>query len=72
VGENSFFYPSVSTSFIFTDAFPRLGDVMTGKVRAAYAQVGKDARPYAYRPSLEYKPTAGGGYGYGFTGPNSS
>jgi len=70
VGENSFFYPSVSTSFIFTDAFPRLGDVMTGKVRAAYAQVGKDARPYAYRPSLEYKPTAGGGYGYGFTGPN--
>ena len=70
IGANSFFYPSVSTSFIFSDAFPSIGRVMTGKLRAAYAEVGKDARPYAYRPSLEFKPTANGGYGYGFTGPN--
>jgi TonB-linked SusC/RagA family outer membrane protein len=69
-GRNSFFYPSVSSSFIFSDAFPAVGRVMTGKVRAAYAEVGKDARPYAYRPSLEYKTTSYGGYGYGFTGPN--
>ncbi len=69
-GANSFFYPSVSTSFIFSDAFPAIGNFMTGKLRAAYAEVGKDARPYAYRPSLEYKTTAYGGYGYGFTGPN--
>ncbi len=68
--KNSFFYPSVSTSFIFSDAFPVLGKFMTGKIRAAYAEVGKDARPYAYRPSLEYKTTSNGGYGYGFTGPN--
>ena len=67
---NSFFYPGVSTSFIFSDAFPSIGRVMTGKLRAAYAEVGKDARPYAFRPSLEYKPTSYGGYGYGFTGPN--
>jgi hypothetical protein len=43
---------------------------MTGKVRMAYAQVGKDASPYAYRPALEYKTTSYGGYGYGFWGPN--
>ncbi len=67
---NSFFYPSISSSFIFSDAFPAIGRVMTGKLRAAYAEVGRDARPYAYRPSLEYKTTANGGYGYGFTGPN--
>jgi hypothetical protein len=67
---NSFFYPSISTSFIFSDAFPSVGRVMTGKLRAAYAEVGKDARPYAYRPSLEFKATSYGGYGYGFTGPN--
>ena len=67
---NSFFYPSISTSFIFSDAFPSLGQFMTGKLRAAYAEVGKDARPYAYRPSLEFKTTSYGGYGYGFTGPN--
>jgi len=69
-GANSFFYPSVSSSFIFSDAFPGISRFVTGKVRAAYAQVGKDARPYAYRPSLEFKTTANGGYGYGFTGPN--
>jgi TonB-linked SusC/RagA family outer membrane protein len=69
-GRNSFFYPSISSSFIFSDAFPGIRRFMTGKLRAAYAGVGKDARPYAYRPSLEYKTSAFGGYGYGFTGPN--
>ncbi|MCC7055278.1 MAG: SusC/RagA family TonB-linked outer membrane protein [Gemmatimonadaceae bacterium] len=67
---NSFFYPSVSSSFVFSDAFPSVAKYVTGKLRAAYAEVGKDARPYAYRPSLESKTTANGGYGYGFTGPN--
>lgn len=67
---NSFFYPSISTSFIFSDAFPEVAKYVTGKLRAGYARVGKDARPYAYRPSLEYKTTSNGGYGYGFTGPN--
>jgi TonB-linked SusC/RagA family outer membrane protein len=70
VERNSFFYPSISTSFIFSDAFPSVGEFMTGKLRAAWAEVGRDARPYAYRPSLEYKTTAYGGYGYGFWGPN--
>jgi TonB-linked SusC/RagA family outer membrane protein len=69
-GSNSFFYPSVSASYIFSDAFPKLGKFMTGKLRAAYAAVGKDARPYAYKTALEYKTTSNGGYGYGFTGPN--
>jgi TonB-linked SusC/RagA family outer membrane protein len=70
VERNSFFYPSVQSSFVFSDAFPSVKRFMTGKLRAAYAGVGKDARPYAYRPSLEYKTTSFGGYGYGFTGPN--
>ena len=67
---NSFFYPSISSSFVFSDAFPSVAKYVTGKLRAAYAEVGKDARPYAYRPSLEFKTTSNGGYGYGFTGPN--
>ncbi len=70
VARNSFFYPGVSSSFVFSDAFPGIKSFMTGKLRASYAEVGKDARPYAYRPSLEYKTTSNGGYGYGFTGPN--
>ena len=67
---NSFFYPSISSSFIFTDAFPRVGKFMTGKLRAAFAEVGKDAKPYAYAAALEPKTTSFGGYAYGFTGPN--
>ncbi len=67
---NSFFYPSISGSFIFSDAFPSLQRFARGKLRAAYAEVGKDARPYAYRPALQYKPTSFGGYGYDFWGPN--
>jgi len=69
-GRNAFFYPSISTSFIFSDAFPSVRRFVTGKMRVGYAAVGKDARPYAYRPALEYKTTAYGGYGYGFWGPN--
>ncbi|MDB4887737.1 MAG: hypothetical protein JWN79_3175 [Gemmatimonadetes bacterium] len=68
---NSFFYPGVSTSFVFTDAFPALQKYLTsGKLRGGYAKVGRDARPYAYVPALEFKNTSNGGYGYGFTGPN--
>jgi TonB-linked SusC/RagA family outer membrane protein len=70
----SFWYPSISSSFVFTDvpAFKEsLSKIFSsGRLRAAYAQVGKDARPYAYLPYLEYKPTVGGGYGQTFTGPN--
>jgi TonB-linked SusC/RagA family outer membrane protein len=67
---NSFFYPSVTSSFIFSDAFPSIGKFMTGKLRAAYAEVGRDAPPYAYRPALENKSTSFAGYGYSFWGPN--
>jgi TonB-linked SusC/RagA family outer membrane protein len=69
-GNNAFFYPSISSSFVFSDAFPSVRRLVTGKLRIGYAEVGKDARPYADRPSLESKTTSYGGYGYGFTGPN--
>src|SRR5947199_932637 len=69
-GAASFFYPSISTSFVFSDAFPAIGRFMTGKLRAAYAEAGKDAKPYAFRPALQNKTTSYGGYGYNFWGPN--
>ena len=46
---NSYFYPSVSGSLVFTDAFPstNLGGFLTyGKLRASWTQVGNDADPY--------------------------
>ena len=71
VAHHSFFYPGVNGSFVFTDAFPSLQRWFTsGRVRAAYAEAGRDAPPYSDRPSLQFAPTSYGGYMYGFTGPN--
>ena len=69
-GANSFFYPSITSSFVFSDAFPSIGRHMTGKLRAAYAEVGRDAAPYSYLPTLENQTTSYGGYSFGFYGPN--
>ncbi|HUQ67671.1 MAG TPA: TonB-dependent receptor, partial [Flavitalea sp.] len=43
----SYFYPSISGSFVFSDAFKIQSDVFDyGKVRAGWAKVGRDADPY--------------------------
>jgi len=45
--ERSYFYPSVSASFIFTDAFDLSNNIISfGKIRASWAQVGSDTNPY--------------------------
>jgi ferric enterobactin receptor len=43
----SYFYPSVSGSFVFTELLPNKNILSFGKVRASWAQVGKDANAYA-------------------------
>jgi len=43
----SFFYPSLNLSFVFSDAFDTPDYLSYGKLRASYAQVGKDAGPYS-------------------------
>jgi len=43
---NSFFYPSVSLGFIFTEAFDLPEILSFGKARISYAQVGNDTDPY--------------------------
>lgn len=45
---NTYFYPSVSASFVFTDALHIESNILSmGKIRASYARVGKDADPYS-------------------------
>jgi TonB-linked SusC/RagA family outer membrane protein len=45
---NSYFYPSASGTFIFSDAFKLKNDFFSyGKVRAGWAKVGRDANPYS-------------------------
>ena len=73
-GNNSFFYPSISTAFVFTN-IGGLKDkkiLSYGKLRASWANVGKDATPYVTEAAFESKPITGGGFGYGFFGPNTA
>ena len=48
VANNTFFYPSATASFVFTDAFKISNSLFSyGKLRANISKVGKDADPYA-------------------------
>ena len=51
VANRSYFYPSVSSSFVFSDAIASLqgGFLTYGKIRGGWAQVGNDTAPYQLR-----------------------
>ena len=67
---NSYFYPSVSTSFIFTDAFNIADDILSyGKLRASIAQVGGDTNPYQLDFLYSPETTAFGQFGTATTFP---
>jgi len=74
IGNNYYFYPAVEGSFIFTELPFVKGNSYVNflKIRGSIAQVGKDARPLSIDPQLEGTALWGGGYRYGFTGPNKS
>lgn len=70
-GSNSYFYPSVSGTFIFSelDALSG-GDIFTfGKLRASVAQVGNDTDPY--RISTVYAPEQNFGANPAYTLPQT-
>ncbi|MCA0229233.1 MAG: SusC/RagA family TonB-linked outer membrane protein [Bacteroidetes bacterium] len=74
VQNNSFFYPSVSLGFVFTElpAFEQQQILSYGKARFAYAEVGNDATPYRTRPRLVPQTSTGGGFLYDFYGGNEN
>ncbi|TPE46079.1 SusC/RagA family TonB-linked outer membrane protein [Pontibacter mangrovi] len=58
----SFFYPSVSVSYLFSEQFDLPDIINQSKLRLSYAQIGKDAQPYSI--SSGYAPYAGLPTGY--------
>ncbi|HEY5591382.1 MAG TPA: SusC/RagA family TonB-linked outer membrane protein [Paludibacter sp.] len=48
----SFFYPSISGSFVFTELIDNKDILSFGKIRAGIAQTGKDADPYQIYPVM--------------------
>jgi TonB-linked SusC/RagA family outer membrane protein len=50
---NSFIYPAVNTSFVFTEAFGIENKLISfGKLRASWGQTGNDAAPYLINSTL--------------------
>jgi hypothetical protein len=70
-----FFYPSVGTSIVFTDLFQTDSKILSyAKLRATYAQVGKDAPPHKLSTSLvtDNSIVLGGEFGYGYYSNNAA
>ena len=56
-GKNSYFYPSVSSSLVFTDCCrPQGVGLSYGKLRGAWTRVGSDANPYLLDASRTRRP----------------
>ena len=69
---NNFFYPSISTGVVVSDLLGLESRILSfAKIRASYAEVGKDALPHQVLPSLQEFLRTGGGYNVGFFGPNN-
>ncbi len=64
-GNNSFFYPSISSSFLLNELFVLPQAISFAKIRASWAQVGRDTRPYQ---TAKYYDKI---YGNGFTNPST-
>lgn len=70
--KRSYFYPSVSTSFVFSELLPK-NDILTlGRLRASYAKTGKRVAPYSNQSvyTNSVSSTNGYGYAYGFGANN--
>ena len=64
LGRNNrnFFYPSISSSFVFTEAFNMQGGALSfGKLRASYAEAGSDSDPYQTTAGYTLNSTGFGG-----------
>jgi len=69
---NSFAYPGANFALILSEIpyFKNFSWLSLAKIRGAYGMARKDPPPYGVYPALESQATTGGGYAYGFTGPN--
>jgi len=58
MANRGFFYPSVSTAYIFTEALGIKGQFLSfGKLRMSYARIGNDAEPYLLETVNQVNPS---------------
>ncbi len=65
---NSFFYPSIGTSFIFSDLFATPDWLSHGQLRASWAEVGSDTDPYQLSLTYTFFPGGQMGQPVGYIG----
>lgn len=65
IDNRSYFYPSVTGSFVFTEVIPKNNVLSFGKIRASWAEVGKDTNPYELTTTLWPSLNFLGGLGVG-------
>ncbi len=56
-GNNSYFYPSISASWLISESFSLPEFMSFTKLRASWAHVGNDYRPYSINPGYNNKGT---------------
>jgi TonB-linked SusC/RagA family outer membrane protein len=66
---NSYFYPSVSSGFVFSQIMPENNWLSYGKLRASWANVGSDGDPYRLAFAYTGQSTAFAQYGFGSSFP---
>ena len=69
-----YFYPALEAAFILSElpVIENISQINYLKLRGSLARVGRDAGPLEIDPQLEATGLTGGGYKYGFTGPNKT
>ncbi|MES2063748.1 MAG: SusC/RagA family TonB-linked outer membrane protein [Bacteroidota bacterium] len=67
---NAYTYPSLSASFVFTDAFKMNKSILSfGKLRVSAAEVGSDTDPYMLNPTYQLNPQSFNGTPLGGSTP---
>lgn len=62
IDNRSYFYPSVSGSFVFTEVLPKNDFLTFGKIRGSWAEVGKDTAPYTTNTYVWATENVNGGF----------
>ena len=72
IDNNRYFYPAVEGSWVLTELpfLKGIRQINFIKLRGSIARVGKDAAPLSIYPQLQPTYMTGGGFQYGYTGPN--
>lgn len=66
IHKRSYFYPSINSSFVFSELIPKNKILTMGRLRASYAKTGKRASAYSNQSVYTNSVSSTNGYGYSY------